>query len=334
MTSSVVPNLPLPSYKRSAPSSDEDSAPSSKRRKAKLQIDIPDFTVQSHYTSLDTDDLPDTKNESLFTPSSESSESSLFLDESVSTSTGTSLSADEASVIATRCGPPIPGLYFNPSIEIPEDLADRVMKKCMETYFTSPDVNQVMLFGRTPTKESPSSSPFPPILDELLASLANTLSPYLPGTLSELLFPAVPERARQAIINLYYPGEGISKHVDLLRRFGDGIIGVSFGSGCVMQFDRLVREDSSSTHETYQETPEKSYLASSKDANDRHDLYLPERSVIVLSGDARYKWTHGIEKRLEDAVEGATIARGTRMSITFRWLLPGAEILGGDAPSP
>lgn len=68
-----------------------------------------------------------------------------------------------------------------------------------------------------------------------------------------------------------------------------------------------------------------------------YDLYLPERSVLVLCSDARYKWTHGIENRRSDFVlcddtlgKGRRVERGVRLSITFRWLLPGADVVGGD----
>jgi hypothetical protein len=66
-------------------------------------------------------------------------------------------------------------------------------------------------------------------------------------------------------------------------------------------------------------------------------LFLPERSLIVLSGDARYNWTHGIEKRTADVVVDLesrpgyrVVERGVRLSITFRWLLPGADIVGQE----
>lgn len=80
----------------------------------------------------------------------------------------------------------------------------------------------------------------------------------------------------------------------------------------------------------------------------RHDVYLPPRSVYILSGPARWDWTHGIEARLKDVVERKprhgprpkcefekqememeteTILRDLRLSITFRWLKPGANVL-------
>jgi alkylated DNA repair dioxygenase AlkB len=155
---------------------------------------------------------------------------------------------------------------------------------------------------------------FPPFLISLLSTLENTLRPTLPPDVHELLFPPEGSEAskahRQAIVNRYAPGEGISPHVDLLGRYGDGIVGVSLGSGCVMVFERT------------------------DGSEERQDVYLPPRSVIVLTGEARFDWSHGIEKRTEDTVcredgELEVLERETRVSVTFRWLLPGALTLGG-----
>ena len=189
-----------------------------------------------------------------------------------------------------------------------------------------------MLFGRA-GHDSGSSSAFPPFLNELLAATSELLAqhPTLPRETHAMLFPSAPHehehrngqipRARQAIINLYRPGEGISPHVDLLRRFGDGIVGVSLGDGGVpMRFARAEAGD-----------------------GDEYEVWLPSRSVLVLTGEARYKWTHGIAPRLRDKVEVVAAGeegdgwmwqeRGVRVSVTFRWLLPGADIVGGDSIS-
>ncbi|KDQ15503.1 hypothetical protein BOTBODRAFT_31819 [Botryobasidium botryosum FD-172 SS1] len=71
-------------------------------------------------------------------------------------------------------------------------------------------------------------------------------------------------------------------------------------------------------------------------SGDRRSIWLPSRSVIVLEGEARYEWTHGIAERRVDLVDaedgppapGMWIERGTRVSITLRWLLPGADVVG------
>ncbi|KAF8338460.1 hypothetical protein F5887DRAFT_1062943 [Amanita rubescens] len=228
--------------------------------------------------------------------------------------------------LALLTAPPIHGLYFNPTLSLPHEIASA-------TYFRNPNVNQVMLFGRAPDPEISNLSDctgthnntnitgLPTIFINLLSTLSTLLKPFLPEEAYTLLFPSCPTQARQAIINLYNPGEGISPHVDLLGRYGDGIIGVSFGSGCVMNGG-----------------------VDPGQQRDRWDLYLPERSVLVLSEDARYGWTHGIDKITKDYVSaseaeagfgnehagGRWIERGVRLSVTFRWLLPGADVVGPE----
>ncbi|KAF9266157.1 hypothetical protein L218DRAFT_897099 [Marasmius fiardii PR-910] len=226
--------------------------------------------------------------------------------------------------------PPIPGLFFDPSLLLPEEVADTVFRYCLETYFTSPGVNQVMLFGHAPSptlslgsKEHTATSGIPAPLLSLLYTVSELLRPLLPPDVHSLLFPLVPSRARQAIINLYNPGEGITAHVDLLRRFGDGIVGIGLAGGCAMQF---VRQRGQLDNETDERC--------SNEIQPEYDIYLPERSIYVMTEDARYKWTHGIPRRHQDYVESETggiwIDRKVRLSITFRWLLPGAEIVGDE----
>ncbi|EMD40332.1 hypothetical protein CERSUDRAFT_39618, partial [Gelatoporia subvermispora B] len=227
---------------------------------------------------------------------------------------------------AQRTAPVIPGLFFDPALRLPDGLAAEVMDSCMRAYFDGTNANQVMLFERA---DQPLSSPgpeadvprspsgLPPFLTSLLDTLSELLFPQLPPATHALLFPApgTQKWARQAIVNLYRPGEGISPHVDLLDRFGDGIVGVSLGGGCAMRFARVRKGGGGAEDEACA-------------------VYLPSGSVIVLSEEARYGWTHGIEKRMEDLVEDedrrgcSWIPRGTRLSVTFRWLLPGADIVG------
>lgn len=231
--------------------------------------------------------------------------------------------------LASRTTPPVPGL-FAPSVRLPRKLADEIMQKCMEMYFSSGKVNQVMLFGRTvppSLRNDLSEGGLPSFLRSLLSTISELLLPVLPAHTFSLLFPPAdaPLRVRQAILNLYSPGEGISPHVDLLTRFGDGIVGISLGSGCVMNFRK---------EQAHADIVGFSQYEPIGGNEEEWNLYLPERSIIVLSEEARYKWTHGIEGRTEDFVRGekdATeewIARGVRLSITFRWLLPGADIVG------
>ncbi|KZT06491.1 uncharacterized protein LAESUDRAFT_725938 [Laetiporus sulphureus 93-53] len=229
---------------------------------------------------------------------------------------------------ARRTGPPIQGLYFDPTLRLPDGLAEEVMWTCIRTYFQRSTADQVMLFERAC---SSSSSGLPPILTSLLASLSELLLPVLSPEKHALLFPPAPTLfARQAILNLYWPGDGITAHVDLLDRYGDGIICVSLGSGCVMQFAKVkdgFRGDEPASQRLLDDDAQES---------DACGVYLPPGSVIVFSEEARYEWTHGIPRRMEDLVESEDmhapprrISRELRLSVTFRWLLPGADVVGG-----
>ena len=55
---------------------------------------------------------------------------------------------------------------------------------------------------------------------------------------------------------------------------------------------------------------------------DEHVRRLESRSVVLLYGDARWKWRHGIAKRRTDTWNGQKVARDRRLSITFRTIAP------------
>ena len=122
---------------------------------------------------------------------------------------------------------------------------------------------------------------------------AVTAASYL-GPLPDWLMPVtqkLPFKPDQVIVNEYLPGQGISAHVDCVPCFSDTVASLSLASGAVMQFSNR---------------------------QERHDLYLEPRSLIILSGPARYDWTHAIPARKSDMVDGFKIERGRRVSLTFR----------------
>jgi len=125
---------------------------------------------------------------------------------------------------------------------------------------------------------------------------AVTADSYL-GSLPDWLMPItqkLPFEPDQAIVNEYLPGQGISAHVDCVPCFSDTIASLSLGSGVIMQFTN---------------------------GQEKHDLYLESRSLIILSGPARYEWTHAIPARKSDVVDGFKIERGRRVSLTFRTVI-------------
>ena len=186
--------------------------------------------------------------------------------------------------------------------------------------------------GHQDNKEDPSS--IPQYIQELLSHLSDILRPLIPKTTHDRLFSQ--PLARQIILNLYPPGTGITPHVDLPNRYADGILGVSLLGSCTMELE--------------------------SDVGEVERVYMPRGTVYALTGEARWDWSHGIQPSIEDVVwddenreggDGAgeeeegtgssgsservagtgarpkarTVMRGTRLSVTFRWMKAGADLL-------
>lgn len=99
----------------------------------------------------------------------------------------------------------------------------------------------------------------------------------------------------QLIVNEYEPGYGISDHIDATDDFGETIMMVSLGSSCVMDFTSI-------------------------ETNQKEAVFLENRSLLMIQGDARYKWKHGIAKRKVDIWDGIPFPRSRRVSLTFRYV--------------
>uniref|UniRef100_A0A3P8THT8 tRNA (carboxymethyluridine(34)-5-O)-methyltransferase n=1 Tax=Amphiprion percula TaxID=161767 RepID=A0A3P8THT8_AMPPE len=115
----------------------------------------------------------------------------------------------------------------------------------------------------------------------------------------------------QLTVNQYESGQGIPPHVDTHSAFEDTILSLSLGAKTVMDFRH----------------PDGRVVA----------VVLPGRSLLLMKGESRYLWTHGITPRKFDMVpacdppspagsrpdlgtqSGLTLSkRGTRTSFTFR----------------
>lgn len=121
------------------------------------------------------------------------------------------------------------------------------------------------------------------------------LPDFVRGVVNELrVHEAVGCDFDQLIINEYLPGQGIAAHIDCQTCFDDRIAIVSLGWPYEMEFHHV-----------------KFRLQAS--------LLLEPGSLLVLSGPARYEWTHRIRARREDR----GVLRKRRVSLTFRKVLIG-----------
>ncbi|XP_056012477.1 alkylated DNA repair protein alkB homolog 8-like isoform X2 [Ostrea edulis] len=104
----------------------------------------------------------------------------------------------------------------------------------------------------------------------------------------------------QLTVNRYQPGQGIPSHIDTGPAFEDGIMSLSLGSQVLMDFYH----------------PDGRQLS----------VLLPPRSLLIMTGESRYVWSHGITPRKSDIIpsdEGNlnVVPRGVRTSFTFRKII-------------
>ncbi|CAJ1413342.1 unnamed protein product [Effrenium voratum] len=119
----------------------------------------------------------------------------------------------------------------------------------------------------------------------------------------------------QLTVNEYQPGVGIAFHVDAHSAFEDGIAAVTLGSGIVMEFRKpLAGKLSMGKHHRLAPPPDAPEHEATK------NVWLAPNSLLVMTGEARYAWQHGIAWRKTDLLsDGASaVHRGRRVSLTFR----------------
>lgn len=95
----------------------------------------------------------------------------------------------------------------------------------------------------------------------------------------------------QLIINEYFQGQGIAAHIDCEPCFEDTVVSISLNSDVIMDFSK-----------------EKVKIP----------FVLNQRSLVVLKGESRYDWKHGIAARKSDQINGIKKQRTRRISLTFR----------------
>ena len=99
----------------------------------------------------------------------------------------------------------------------------------------------------------------------------------------------------QVIVNEYVGEQGISRHVDAETSFADGIATISLLESWEMVFRERGRRGGRKVEQR-----------------------LDRRSAAILTGAARYRWTHEIPKRKN---EPGRVPRERRLSLTFRKVL-------------
>ena len=106
-------------------------------------------------------------------------------------------------------------------------------------------------------------------------------------------------RPDQMTVNRYEPGQGIPAHCDTHSCFEDPIVSLSLASSVVMEFRKPSTAEQTS-------------------------ICLPRRSLLIMSGESRFAWTHGITPKKSDVAKTdgqlTVQRRELRISFTFRKL--------------
>ncbi|KAJ3361440.1 hypothetical protein GGF32_007364 [Allomyces javanicus] len=235
--------------------------------------------------------------------------------------------------------PAVPGLALLPHFLPPTDQV-RVLIGLHEHVggsLTAGMRNQSMHFGL----------PLPPWIADIAASMHAYFPSLDPPRDPALLFD-------QLIMNGYAPGDGIVPHVDLVR-FADGVAVLSLDAPLVMDVTRVppgyeqvekayggerlgpaesvelvgVKTDDVPPVATDDEIAE--LMATGPwlhwVSRDWARVLLVPGSLLLLEGDARWRWAHGIRFATEDwwpmpSGDWRRLPRRPRSSITFRKLIP------------
>jgi len=181
----------------------------------------------------------------------------------------------------------VDGLYYITGLKLPDNVIEELDKE--EWKPVSPDNPDSRLIQHYGYKYGYKSYD----INELAEPIPSFLEP-LQKKLSKIvqLKKLAPESYtfNQCIVNNYKGNQGIGRHIDV-KSYGSVIGCYTFGSGATMTF----KQDDKTV-----------------------DLYVEPNTLYIMSGDARYKWTHEMRQRLSDKVGDKRVMRGRRVSVTFR----------------
>eukprot|EP00750_Incisomonas_marina_P019698 INCI3608.3.p1 GENE.INCI3608.3~~INCI3608.3.p1 ORF type:complete len:695 (+),score=92.55 INCI3608.3:36-2087(+) len=116
----------------------------------------------------------------------------------------------------------------------------------------------------------------------------------------------------QVTVNEYQPGQGIAAHVDTETAFEDGLFSLALESAVTFSLRH-------------------------PDGVTRRLVFQEPRTLIALTGDARYIWKHAIASRKIDLFRGRLVPRQRRVSLTLRCVCqpyrPGFLHTNNDLPA-
>ncbi|WOL04305.1 alkylated DNA repair protein [Canna indica] len=122
----------------------------------------------------------------------------------------------------------------------------------------------------------------------------------------------------QLTVNEYPCGVGLSPHIDTHSAFDELIFSLSTAGSCIMEFRRYSdpgtwRLPAASVDEIHEDNIDLSSNFT------RKAIFLPPRSMLLMTGEGRYAWHHYIPHHKVDTIGEKEIRRSSRrVSFTFR----------------
>ena len=219
------------------------------------------------------------------------------------------------------------GLYFLPNF-ISEAQEEEILKVCSLQEFEQLSMRKVchfgyrFIYGENSVNKDYQIIPIPKLFHEILVQKNNYSQPStnpiednmtklennhsqtkLNLLYSHKILPLISTNSKvetsvsifdQVTVNKYEPGQGIPPHVDSHSPFLEPIISLSLSGDTVMVFKNL---------RTKEEVI----------------FFFPRKCLLIMTGEARYLWTHCIPARKMDRVIDHGIKfRTKRVSLTYR----------------
>jgi len=176
------------------------------------------------------------------------------------------------------------------------DLSRRTMHFGGEYCLMPPKVKQTVSNTIPQTNDKPQIFTAPPVPSAL---------EFLIDRMVERNIYEKNKRPQYCIVNEYTGNLGISAHTENFS-FGEPVVGLSLLSDCPMRFREMTKPDGGSVRS--------GKAAKAEKTGRMVDVPLRGRSLVVMTGEGRWKWQHEIMRSAKGRGPG-----WKRVSLTFRW---------------
>lgn len=220
------------------------------------------------------------------------------------------------------------GLTLTENLLSPEDY-DGVLRSILSAFQAIEcDTSEVVTpRGAKKPKRKRTAIHYGPQFDYLTNHVVENPTP-IPDWMAPII-TKLPVEINQATLQYYPPGAGIPPHIDTHSCFGSHIILYSAGLAVSFEFKPATSHTAEKMFapRRIKGGPSMTPKSPSPDLNDLPEavsqaveVLLPGNSLCVMENEVRYAWTHGIRSRATDTINGQTVPRGNRFSITFRYV--------------